>query len=89
VNWRGHSGCGVSPLDNAAFVGNLDIVRVLLEAGADVNSSDNCGLFWAINRAREDMAMSKGHHGVARMIAQALFSVANESPFFVSVKNKN
>ena len=32
-----------SALDSAAFIGNLDIIRILLEAGANPNNKDNSG----------------------------------------------
>ncbi len=42
INYRGENGC--TPLHIAAWNGNLDIVRMLLDAGAKVNLRDDDGM---------------------------------------------
>lgn len=56
---------GRTPLSGAALMGHLEIVRVLVESGADVEKSDGWGrtpLIWAAG---------KGHLEVVRFLVEA------------------
>jgi len=55
---------GNTPLHLAAYNGFLDVVRLLLERGADVDARDNKG------RAPLDIAREMGHVEVARVIEE-------------------
>ena len=62
--WTGHDGAGIdlhtTPLHNAAWMGNLDMVKLLLELGADPNvrdpTHDSTPLGWAEYNGQTEVA---------------------------------
>ncbi|KAI8970164.1 hypothetical protein BDF20DRAFT_889679 [Mycotypha africana] len=59
---------GTSPLIYAACFGKCKIVKLLIEAGADINIQDKLGwtaLMWAINNHHEDIAKLLLDHGAS------------------------
>ena len=62
--WTGHDGAGIdlhtTPLHNAAWMGNLDMVKLLLDLGADPNAKDpthnSTPLGWAEYNGQTEVA---------------------------------
>ena len=54
---------GITPLHSAAYNGNIEILIVLFEAGANVKVMDDEG------RTPADMAAEKGFPEIARILA--------------------
>lgn len=53
---------GATPLMVAAFEGHEDVVRILLEAGADVNAKD------AEGNTALSLATTRGHQDVIKLL---------------------
>lgn len=56
---------GVSPLHVAAKEGHVDVIRLLVEAGADMNAIDEIG------KTPLDYAVIRGHLGAIQMLVEA------------------
>jgi len=57
-NARAKEGHAVTPLQHAAWAGHVEVARVLLDHGADVNAVDECGktaLHWAAECGHTDV----------------------------------
>lgn len=69
VSPRGCDDFGFSPLMMAASAGHLEICRLLVEAGAEVNATQQDRPVYELGRSALDFAVQGGHRAVADYLA--------------------